>query len=132
MLTLVAHDDPMLKTICRADFIISKDVIEQMFQLMLARNGLGLAAPQVGIDARLFVTRWGEVFINPTIKDRRIPCTVDEGCLSLPGVSRVKQRYHKIVLGDGRVYEAGRAVVIQHELDHLNGTTIIDNEGIEQ
>ena len=128
MLTIVKAPHPMLGTICRPDFVLDFGVIQEMFTLMKEAGGLGLAAPQVGIDARLFVTSWGEVFVNPKIERAAIPCTVDEGCLSVPGVSRVMGRHHKIVLADGRQYAAGRAIVIQHELDHLNGILISDFE----
>ena len=62
---LVSSDTPILRKVCRPDFTITADEISQMFLLMREKNGLGLAAPQVGIDARLFVTGWGEVFVNP-------------------------------------------------------------------
>ncbi len=104
-LTLVPADDPFLTRPCRSDFVIDTFLIDQMFNFMVEHKGLGLAAPQVGINARLFVTRWGEVFICPRISEKSIPCTV---------------------LADGRVYTEGRAVVIQHELDHLNGVLITD------
>ncbi len=125
-LKLVPADHPILHTPCRSDFVIDTFLIDMMFNFMVEHKGLGLAAPQVGIDARLFVTRWGEVYINPRIVEVSIPCTVWEGCLSLPGVERGISRYNKIVLADGRTYTEGRAVVIQHELNHLDGILIID------
>ena len=130
MLTLLPPDHPMLRTPCRPDFVIDTGTIAEMFDFMLANNGLGLAAPQVGINARLFVTRWGEVFINPKIVRLVAPCTVYEGCLSLPGIERGLGRYHKITLADGREYTAGRAIVIQHETDHLDGKLITSYDEI--
>ncbi len=123
-LKLVPDYDPILLRPCRSDFVFDLLLIDQMFNLMLEKKGLGLAAPQVGIDARLFVSRWGEVFVNPVIVVREIPCTTYEGCLSLPGIERGVARFNKIVLADGRTYTEGRAIVIQHELDHLNGVLI--------
>ncbi len=123
-LALVPDYDPILFRPCRSDFVFDLLLIDKMFNFMLSKNGLGLAAPQVGIDARLFVTRWGEVFVNPRIAKKEIPCTTYEGCLSLPGIERGVARFNKIVLADGRVYTEGRAIVIQHELDHLNGVLI--------
>src|SRR5208282_4884758 len=120
-LALVPDYDPILTRPCRSDFTFDLFLIDKMFNFMVERKGLGLAAPQVGIDARLFVTRWGEVFVNPRIAEKSIPCKVWEGCLSLPGVERCTTRFNKIVLADGKVYTEGRAVVIQHELDHLDG-----------
>ena len=102
-----------------------------MFRLMRDKGGLGLAAPQVGIDARMFITHWGEIFVNPVIWSG--DCMIDsrEGCLSLPGVIRVKRRFNKITLIDSnrvesKVYEGEQAIVIQHECDHLKGTLITD------
>ena len=123
---LVKSDDPILHRVCRGDFVLDADVIQQMLHLLEDAGGLGLAAPQVGIDARLFVTAWGEVFVNPMIvcREGEVPC--QEGCLSLPGVIRFKRRYRKVVLADSRTFEGQQAVVIQHETDHLNGILITD------
>ncbi|MHB8108239.1 MAG: peptide deformylase [Candidatus Cryosericum sp.] len=123
---LVTPDNPILHQRCRAGFTVTLDQINQMFALVSKKNALGLAAPQVGIDARLFVTHWGEVFVNPrTIKtDKRVIC--NEGCLSLPGVYREVPRWRWILLADGHVYTDDQAIVIQHELDHLNGRLITD------
>ena len=62
---LVRPDDPILRKVCRPDFMLTADDINQMLCLLEETGGLGLAAPQVGIDARFFVTDWGEVFVNP-------------------------------------------------------------------
>jgi peptide deformylase len=100
--------------------------IMQMFEIVQDRKALGLAAPQVGIDARLFVTYWGEVFVSPRIVGIAGPVRATEGCLSLPGVSAEVSRWRKIILADGRGYEGQQAIVIQHEIDHLNGRLITD------
>ena len=123
---LVRPDDPILHRVCRPDFVLDVDTIEQMFHLLEETGGLGLAAPQVGIDARFFVTAWGEVFVNPRIVCGKVKCHRQEGCLSLPGVTRFKRRCRKIVLEDGRAFEGQQAIVIQHETDHLNGILITD------
>ena len=123
---LVRPDDPILRKVCRPDFTVTADEIDQMFFLMREKNGLGLAAPQVGIDARFFVTEWGEVFVNPRGVDIAGPIRVTEGCLSLPGVMAAVARWAKIRLADGRIYEGQQAVVILHEIDHLDGVLITD------
>jgi len=123
---LVSCDTPILRKVCRPDFIITADEISQMFLLMREKNGLGLAAPQVGIDARLFVTGWGEVFVNPRVVDIAGPIRPTEGCLSLPGVTAAVDRWARIRLADGRIYEGQQAVVILHEIDHLDGVLITD------
>jgi len=125
MLTLIQGPNPWLEQICRSDAIIPSDLIPEMFRLLQERNGLGLAAPQVGFNARLFITHWGEVFISPILTWKN-PATVrvEEGCLSFPNLSAFKTRHIGIEVG-GRYYDDLRqAIIIQHELDHLNGVTI--------
>ena len=123
---LVSSDTPILRKVCRPDFTITADEISQMFLLMREKNGLGLAAPQVGIDARLFVTGWGEVFVNPRVVAVAGPIRPTEGCLSLSGVTAAVDRWARIRLADGRIYEGQQAVVILHEIDHLDGVLITD------
>ena len=75
------------------------------------------------------MTEWDEVFVNPKIVYRdcfdKTPAR-REGCLSLPGVAIYKPRYLRIRLDDGRMYEDLKAIVVQHELDHLNGILLTD------
>ena len=126
-LKLVKPDAPILHTICRPDyFTVTQADINEMFDLMRKYGGLGLAAPQVGIDARLFVTHWGEVFVHPVIVACHTLYTAEEGCLSLPGVIKRVQRYKTVTLLGGKTYEGQEAQVIQHEIDHLNGILITD------
>jgi len=123
-LKLVIGPAKILETPCRSDFCIPEWVIPEMFTLMRVRCGYGLSAPQVGIDARLFVTDWGEVFVNPTItqrSQRRI--SMDEECLSFPNVVTSMSRYVQIEMCGCRYY-GRQAAVLQHELDHLNGLHI--------
>jgi len=115
---LVKPDAPILRKVCRADFEISVET-----------KGLGLAASQVGIDARFFVTAWGEVFVNPRVVETGRPVRSTEGCLSLPGVTAQVGRWNHIRLADGRVYNGTRALVVQHEIDHLDGILITDSPG---
>jgi peptide deformylase len=121
---LVSSDAPILHKVCRPDFTVTADEINQMLCLLKKAGGLGLAAPQVGIDARLFVTEWGEVFINPCVVAVAGPIRTTEGCLSLPGVTAAVDRWARIRLADGRIYEGQQAVVILHEIDHLDGVLI--------
>ena len=125
---LVRPDDPILHRFCRPDFTIHRTDLDQMLFLMRENNGLGLAASQVGIDARLFVTDWGEVFVNPLIVQRFGNQSRQEGCLSLPNITRRKSRDYQIILADGQTYNGLRAAVIQHEIDHLDGILITDED----
>jgi len=123
---LVKPDDPILHRVCRPDFTIDGDDIQTMFRLLAETDGLGLAAPQVGIDGRLFVTEWGEVFVNPVFTRLGDPLVFHEGCLSFPGRLCARLRHPAVRMADGRVYEGLKAIVIQHEADHLDGICITD------
>lgn len=122
---ILVAPNPLLNIECRSDFDVSFTQIEQMFALMRKHNGIGLAAPQVGIDARLFVTDWGQVFINPVIRRRSDKLAfAREGCLSLPGEFWVMGRWTWIEMSTGEVFEGLKARCIQHEIDHLDGMLI--------
>lgn len=97
--------------------------------------GVGLAAIQVGIPKRAAVIRFGDTVIdlwNPEISEAHGELLSPEGCLSLPGVHRTVRRYREIILknGDGKSYalEGFEAIVVQHEIDHMNGITIADKD----
>jgi peptide deformylase len=111
---------------------------------MYQRDGLGLAANQTGINQRLFVIDldWSKedskpnpiVMINPVIIAGEGEYESDEGCLSVPDIFAKVKRYNKIsysyfdACGIEHKEEAEglKAVVIQHEYDHLNGIIFID------
>ena len=109
-----------------------------MHQLMLEKNGVGLAAPQVGINRRFFLMRVegkDYVCINPRIiKAHPKSITVKEGCLSFPGLevpverpATIKVEYQEQSgMKRSRTLKGTLARVFQHELDHLNGTTLPD------
>lgn len=118
-----------------------KYTIEKMLKLMYRSNGIGLAAPQVGWDKRIFVTNHSwvpedeRVFINPEItysSDNLVEAS--EGCLSIPGVIGVVHRPDRVrvkaqnLSGDFFEVEADNlfARCIQHEYDHLYGVLFID------
>ena len=138
------YPDPVLRKVAdRVDNIDDsiKDLISTMFEVMKLGKGIGLAAPQIGVTKRIIVISIDEkgferfALINPVIEyssDKR--STMEEGCLSIPGVRADVKRPAKIVVsGIGRSgrpisLEAGGllARVIQHEVDHLNGVLFID------
>ncbi|MCQ2495106.1 MAG: peptide deformylase [Lachnospiraceae bacterium] len=120
-------------------------LIEDMLDTMYEANGVGLAAPQVGILKRLVVIDVSEegdepiILINPEIIDKDGSQTGEEGCLSVPGKSGVVTRanYVKVRAFDENmdVFELeGNGLLaraIQHELDHLDGvlyTTKVEGE----
>lgn len=127
--------DPVLKKICKPVKEITPrvtELIEDMIETMYESNGVGLAAPQVGVIKRLCVIDVGEgpfVFINPEITYTEGEQTGDEGCLSLPGkagqVTRPMKVRVKAFDEDMREFELEAeelfARAICHEVDHLDG-----------
>ncbi len=133
--TIRIQGDPVLTKTCRPVAEMTpkiKELIADMFETMYEANGVGLAAPQVGILRRIAVIDLGEeplVLINPVILEASGEQTGDEGCLSLPGkAARVtRPNYVKVKAFDENMKEytvegtelLARAVC--HELDHLDG-----------
>lgn len=120
-----------------------RDAVREMFDLMYAAEGIGLAANQVGLPYRLFVLNLTgkkeehdqeHVFINPEIVKRKGTQEAEEGCLSFPKMYGQVRRASEIVVEafdlEGQGFEltiddlASRA--IQHETDHLDGKLFID------
>ncbi|MEI7752721.1 MAG: peptide deformylase [Candidatus Omnitrophota bacterium] len=114
-----------------------RDILSKMSRLMYEASGVGLAAPQVGIDEQMIVVDIGHglyKLINPRIIKKEGRQAISEGCLSVPGVCVKVKRAKKIMLQafdeDGKivVFDAQDllACVCQHEIDHLSGKLIID------
>ena len=114
-----------------------QNLFKQMFITMRHFKGIGLAAPQVGINKRLIIADMGEGLIalaNPEIVESKGNDVLSEGCLSLPEVYVEVERCHEILLTG--IDEKGESIeiqakglmarVLQHEIDHLNGKLIID------
>jgi len=120
---------------------VERQLIEDMKETMIAADGAGLAAPQVGVSKRIFTFRIGEeihVLINPRIIKREGTRVGEEGCLSIPGVQGEVQRAQYVTItgkdenGKSVTYhledgeETGRAgTCVQHELDHLDGVLYV-------
>lgn len=112
-------------------------LIEDMIDTMYDADGVGLAAPQVGILKRLFVIDIGDgplVFINPEILETSGSQTGEEGCLSVPGryeeVTRANCVKARALNEKGEEFEIEGeellARAILHEYDHLDGTLFVD------
>ena len=112
-------------------------LVEDMVETMYEAPGVGLAAPQVGVQKRLFVFDIGdgpETIVNPVISEARGEWTYEEGCLSVPGLHWPIVRPREIHLtgfdldGNEVSIEAddflGR--VFQHEVDHLDGVLLLE------
>lgn len=138
--TIRMYGDPVLRQrtadVTEIDGAL-KQLAEDMIETMYAAPGVGLAAPQVGIQKRLFVYDAGEgpsVVVNPKITQSSGEWTFDEGCLSVPGLSWPIVRPRDILLegldidGNEIAIEAEEylARVYQHEVDHLDGVLLIE------
>lgn len=114
-----------------------RDLMAGMAEIMYTYNGIGLAAPQVGMLQRIIIADVGEGLItlaNPEILQKEGEGRLEEGCLSLPGIQVDIARSQSIFVrglnpeGKEVQHELSdlMARVIQHEIDHLNGVLIID------
>ncbi len=139
--------DPRLKQVSKAIPEITDEIRElarDMCEVMYDEPGIGLAAPQVGAQVRMFVidTEWGDedaernatVMINPEFTRKEGKITWEEGCLSVPDYQADVERASEVTIrftdldGKEHVEEATglRAVCLQHEFDHLDGVLFID------
>ncbi len=119
-----------------------QSLLQAMLAAMREHKGVGLAAPQVGINQQIFVMDIGDgplAFINPRIVKKFGADIIEEGCLSIPGVTVMVRRPERIVVRyvdednqpHEKIYEEMMARVIQHEIDHLEGKLIVDYAGIK-
>lgn len=145
-LKIILWPDPRLKKLSKpvTSFPPSlKELSDRMLELMRAAKGVGLAAPQVGLNIRLFVMnatgepREDRVYVNPVLSDGEGDEEDEEGCLSLPEIHTKVVRFKNLTLAaqdlEGKdVAETGSGFVTrvwQHEFDHLNGTLLTDRMG---
>lgn len=117
-----------------------RKLVDDMFETMYAAPGIGLAATQVDVHQRIITIDTSEqknqplVLINPEIIGHAGEQSIDEGCLSVPGIYEPVMRYAAIKVKtcnvDGEEYQIDAtdllAVCIQHEMDHLEGKLFVD------
>ena len=142
---ILKYPDPVLARKADPVTVFDKELAklaDDMFQSMYAAEGIGLAAPQIGLSKRLFIvdTSLGKnqderlVLINPEIVHREGKQLEEEGCLSLPDIrdkvsraAHVRMRAQDV---DGKWFEIDGdellARAFQHENDHLDGILFID------
>ncbi|MDQ1401839.1 MAG: peptide deformylase [Actinomycetota bacterium] len=136
------YGDPVLKQ--RASEVTDIDgtlvrLTDGMIETMYEARGLGVAAPQVGVQKRIFVYDLNDgsgakVIVNPEISEAAGEWTYEEGCLSIPGlywpITRPKEVHLRGLDLDGNQIsiEADEllARMFQHELDHLDGTLLLE------
>jgi len=155
ILPIVAYGDPILKKVAKEIDSTSPNIselINNMFETMHSANGVGLAAPQIGLSVRLFIVDtsslsdeegkneylrdFKRVFINPTIiKEDDDEWKYNEGCLSIPEIREDILRKPKIFIHylDANFnkceenFDGIPARIVQHEYDHLEGILFTDH-----
>ncbi len=146
---IITYPNPILRKPCEALTDINDEIIclsEDMVETMKLARGAGLAAVQVAVPKRLIVlepesekkTAKPLIVINPVIVEESDEETAEEGCLSLPDfVTKVKRAEKVTVRGLDRNAKPLKieaqgilAVALQHEIDHLDGTLILDRAGL--
>lgn len=151
-LQLIYYPHPTLrhrsKPLKRVDAELRK-IVARMFELMYEHEGVGLAANQVDLPYRLFITNvegdpdakeLERVFINPVLSGGRGLEEGDEGCLSIPDIranvtrnARIKIQAYDLAGNEIEAEAEGlMARILQHETDHLDGTLFIDRLGPAQ
>jgi peptide deformylase len=132
--------DPVLRQRAREVTELNGELarlVDTMIETMNEAHGVGLAAPQVGVQKRLYTYDVGEgpaVLINPEIVDTRDEWTFEEGCLSVPGLQFDIVRpkvvtVHGVDLDGNEIVIEGDELMgrlIQHEVDHLDGVLLLE------
>jgi peptide deformylase len=152
-ISLVEYPHPALRKRARPVTVFDQRLrgfCARMFAVMEAEKGVGLAAPQVGVPARIFITDHlrrkdapgagdPRIWINPRIEQPEGETSYEEGCLSFPGMYSKVMRHNRFIIHwqdvDGTErsqrldVEAGDflGIVVQHELDHLDGKLFVDH-----
>ena len=143
ILEIRIYGDPVLRKKCAPVEAIDdelRQLAENMQETMYEAEGIGLAAPQVGVPVRLFVYDVRDpdiapgVLVNPDIVESSGKSKEEQGCLSIPGLSEIVERKASILvrgLGlDGELVEIRAEGLlsrcIQHEADHLDGVLFLD------
>lgn len=140
MFKIRLYGDPVLRAVAKEinPESLTNEFVKEMSETMYIDDGVGLAAPQIGISERFFMYDAGEklnVVINPEILERSVKTELgEEGCLSIPDIFEKVPRALKIKVKylnrqsyeEIRELEGYEARVFQHEFDHLNGKLFID------
>ena len=148
---IVIYPDKRLKRISKEVLTFDNELhnlLEDMYDTMVSKNGVGLAAIQIGVPKRVLIINLPEddsedaIFnkeetleiINPIFTSKEGVCKHQEGCLSIPGVYEDIERAEHIVLeyqdryGEKHIIDNHNflAIALQHEIDHLDGKVFIE------
>ena len=135
ILPIYVYGQPVLRKVAEditPEYPNLKELIANMFETMVHADGVGLAAPQIGLPIRVVTI----TYINPHIIEvGGEEVSMEEGCLSLPGIHESVKRGNKIrvkymdenFVEHDEVVEGYLARVMQHEFDHLDGKMFIDH-----
>ncbi|MCR4312544.1 MAG: peptide deformylase [Candidatus Uhrbacteria bacterium] len=145
MIRTVLHDpNPELRIVSQpvaAERILSTDMpklIKDLLETMEEENGVGIAAPQIGVHERIIIAETDDgprPFFNPEITERSFKMVEsEEGCLSVPGKWGFVKRHRSVTVtakddkNEDVVIKAEGllAIIFQHEIDHLDGILFID------
>lgn len=152
ILPIRAYGDPVLRKKCKVidqNYPGLDELIRNMFDTMKESRGVGLAAPQIGRDIRLFIVDSTQMYDEPEEGIRKVFINAvkleefdekwpyEEGCLSIPNVREEVVRHEKITLSymdenfveHTETFDDMTARVIQHEYDHIEGVLFIDHIG---
>ncbi len=152
---IVIYPDKRLKLISKEVTQFDSELhnlLEDMYDTMLSKKGVGLAAIQIGVDKRVLIINLPDEdddditplkdetleIINPIFIKKEGSCKHQEGCLSIPGIYEDIERAEHIVIeyqnryGEKKTIENNEflAIAIQHEIDHLNGKVFIEKLSI--
>ena len=139
---IVKEPDPVLREVAKEVTKFNsnlKKILKDMAETMYDANGVGLAAPQIGISKRMIVVDVGDEsglieMVNPVILEREGEQVGPEGCLSIPNLNGDVLRADRIVVqgqdSDGHTFTVEATDYLsrafQHEIDHLNGVLFTD------
>ncbi|MDR1611108.1 MAG: peptide deformylase [Candidatus Symbiothrix sp.] len=151
ILPIYLYGHPILRKVTKdipLDYPDLKTLLDNMFETLYKSDGIGLAAPQIGLEDRILVVDlsplsdkdpsfkdFKRVFINAHIIEKDGPEeSVEEGCLSIPDIHEKVPREYRIRIqyldenlqSHDEVFEGYKARVIQHEYDHLEGIMFVD------
>jgi peptide deformylase len=152
ILPITVYGDPLLRKVAQPidkNYEKLDELIANMYETMYHADGVGLAAPQVGLSIRLFIVDaspaaseeepeladFKKVFINPVVIEKSgEPWSFEEGCLSLPNIHEEVLREEEVIISyfdenweqKTEKYNGYPARIILHEYDHLDGHLFID------